>query len=260
MTMKDGLSFFRIGLQSAVEVTRLSSCGGSNHGLWVSGGTICLAGRVGHVRGGVALSGSRRGFTFTEDFSCGPVRVQKVDRSWTRTVGRRTFALVNNWFATHESSQRYEFEVAGAEGRVWDGQFSVTAGVSQLQIREFLLRDFTIDLENTNLLIGLMSSLETGATWKLVLARPSGDALMNGTLTDGTRTIDIEGSRRVANSSLPISEASGYTFLQNGRALVAVEVINAGAMWVLRASDPELRDVLTAASAALLLYRDLTTQ
>jgi hypothetical protein len=40
-------------------------------------------------------------------------------------------------------------------------------------------------------------------------------------------------------------------------ALAAAEVINQGAVWIDPSATPDLRGALAAASAALLLYRDL---
>jgi hypothetical protein len=194
----------------------------------------------------------RQGFAFNGDFSCGPIQVRNVHRSWTGSSGMATWE-----FVSARARQRYEFAVTDGTGPVWDGQFAVVAGMAQAELYDFLGGTLEIEIDNRASLIGIVMNRETGQVWKLAVARTSGTDLVKGTFRSGTWSIAIDGSRKLAGTPLPISEESGYVLMDEGRALAAVEVINQGAVWIDPAATPDLRGALAAASAALLLYRDL---
>jgi len=197
----------------------------------------------------------RQGFTFNESFSFGPFQVQDVDRSWTKTVGQQYF-----WFENSQAEQSYEFSIAEEKGQIWDAQCAVSADVAKMEIESFLGGDFEIEIDNLKSLIGVLVNREEGDPWKLLVGKTSGADLMRGTLRNGALRIEIEGSRRLSDTPIPISEESGYLLSHQGRTIAAVEVINEGAVWIHPSTEAGLRGALAAASAALLLYRDITDQ
>ncbi|MFC2156706.1 hypothetical protein ACFLT9_02590 [Acidobacteriota bacterium] len=195
----------------------------------------------------------RQGFTFNESFSFGSFRVLDVDRSWTKTTGRGHF-----WFESSQADQNYEFSIVENDGQIWDIQCAVSADVAKLEIETFLGGEFEIEIDSIRSLIGVLANRNGGDAWKLVMGKSSGADLMMGTLRRGNLWIEIDGSRMLSTTPIPISEESGYIFRRHGQILAAVEVINAGAVWIHPSVTSDLRSALAAASAALLLYRDIS--
>ncbi|HEX2202070.1 MAG TPA: hypothetical protein VHG91_02175 [Longimicrobium sp.] len=93
---------------------------------------------------------------------------------------------------------------------------------------------------------------DTGG-WTLTLAARNGRTL-GGALEakdDGGR-FDVEGT-----TAGGCCEATGYYLRRQGRAVAAVEVINAGGVWLDPALTPNERHALAAAATALLLRQEL---
>lgn len=193
----------------------------------------------------------RQGFMFNEAFDCSPYRVVNVHRSWTVT---RSWGDV--WFQVARADERYEFVVETGAG-VWDGQFAVGAAVDQVQLQDVFGGTLEIRLLDDRFLLGSMGARGDTEPWELAVGSGTTEQVMRGALTRGDVEIRIEGTNRLAGTSIPTSEATGYVFLLDGREIAAVEVINSGALRMLPALDSDLREALVTASAGLLLYRDL---
>lgn len=86
--------------------------------------------------------------------------------------------------------------------------------------------------------------------------RAAHDAPLAGTLTVDGQTVEVEGSRRVAGG-LPSAATTGYHLRRDGRAVAAVETINAGRVWLGAALDEPARTAVAATAAALLLHEAL---
>lgn len=201
----------------------------------------------------IACSG-RQGFAFNEAFDCGPYRVAAVHRSWTTT---------RSWddlgFESSRADQHYEFALEAAGG-VWDGQCAVGANVDLLELEEFLGGTLEIRFLDERFLVGVLRSRQDPDPWRLAMGQSTDELTMQGVLTRGNVEVRIEGTNRLASTSIPASDPTGYVFSLDGQQVAAVEVINDGALWILPAIDSNLREVLAAASAALLLYQDLLEQ
>ena len=70
----------------------------------------------------------------------------------------------------------------------------------------------------SNYLCGL-KPLEGGPDWKLVLGADAMRPLLAGVLSNGERTINVQGTNRLEGSHIPLSEPTGYRFTMGGRAV-----------------------------------------
>ena len=76
-------------------------------------------------------------------------------------------------------------------------------------------------------------------------------------MTDGTTQIDISATNKLAQSPLPLKDATGYLFHIGDRLVGAVEVFNKGTVWLDDTVTAEVRSALAATSTVLLLYQDI---
>ena len=200
-----------------------------------------------------AVCTGRQGFTFSEAFACGPYRVTDVDRSWTVT---RSWDEI--WFESSRADQHYEFALEAGDA-TWDGQFAVGADVDLLELERFLGGGFEIRFLDERFLVGALRARDETDPWRLAIGRSGDERTMAGALTRGDVVVLVEGTNRLADSPIPVSEETGYVLSMDGQEVAAVEVINDGRIWIRSSLNAELRQALAAAAAALLLYRDLET-
>jgi hypothetical protein len=76
-------------------------------------------------------------------------------------------------------------------------------------------------------------------------------------MTDGATRIGILATHKLDFTPLEVSTPTGYIFHIKGRPVGAVEVFNAGTVWLNNSVTPETRSALAATSAVLLLYQDI---
>ena len=194
----------------------------------------------------------RGGFTLSEKFSFGPYQVADVKRGWTHRVA---------WsIAIYERSrvrQQYEFALRAPSGQTWRGQ--AATGVRRQDLKDAVAGgELTWGLtREVNFVARLGRDGDAGA-WNLALAEERGGVLLNGTLTDGRTVYRVEGSRRLAGTSMPLTENAGFLIYDGPRLVAAVDLVNAGSVRFDRELAPAQRDPLAAAAAALLLYRDVS--
>jgi hypothetical protein len=92
----------------------------------------------------------------------------------------------------------------------------------------------------------------------MTLAEKTADDVPKGLLTDGSRTYQVAGTRNLAGTSMPLMETAGFLIRDGNRLVAAVDLINAGSVFLDRQLPAEARDPLAAAAAALLFYRDIS--
>jgi len=194
----------------------------------------------------------RQGFKFNEAFTFEPFKVTDVHRSWTTIQG-----WGDAWFNTARARQRYEFTVAEPGAPAWEGRCAVGAEFTNVEIRGFLGGDVEVEVFGEQSLLGLLKERGTERSWRLVLGQSTGQRSLRGVLANGNLRFRVQGHHRLTRIPLPVSEAAGYLLSLDGEAVAAVEVINKGAVWIHPSVKPELRGLLAAAAAALLLYQDL---
>lgn len=194
----------------------------------------------------------RQGFKLSERFTCGPYAVMDVQRGWTHshswTIGR---------FRAAQARQNFEYRIVGPSGVVWYGQ--AATGVTKNDIRAEalggeLMWGLTYDM-NFFVRIGTVGYVDRA--WSLIMSQGSADKLVSGVLTDEQTVFRVEGVDRLEGTSMPLMEASGYLFTLDGYNVAAVEVLNEGHIRLSTILDEFQSDLLAAASAGLLLYRNI---
>jgi hypothetical protein len=94
-------------------------------------------------------------------------------------------------------------------------------------------------------------------SWKMVMKQETEDRVMDGFLSDGAVRISLKGTRKLAGTTLPLTEATGYLFYGDQGLVGAVDVLNQGSVWIAKDLPDPMGTALAAAASALLLYRDL---
>ncbi|MBU2552471.1 MAG: hypothetical protein KKB20_28930 [Proteobacteria bacterium] len=192
-------------------------------------------------------------FSFDESFRFGPYEAADVNRGWKRTT-----AWGFPGYEQARASQQYEFVLYRNDKPIWEAQCA--AGMKQSVLKGFLNDDsahLEWELSSLTTLACVFKRPGESKGWKMAMKRNTGEMVLQGVLTDGTTGIRIVGSQALADSSLPLTDPTGYRFLMDGQAVGAVEVINEGAVWLAPGQSEEGRSLLAAASASLLLYREL---
>ena len=194
-------------------------------------------------RGGLALS---------ETFSFGPYAVAEVRRGWTRRVA---WGLL--LYERSRARQQYEITLRAPSGRTWQGQ--AATGVRK--------EDFQGTVAGGELTWGLARDVDFVArlglagssnAWTLALAEERAGVVLQGSLSDGSATYRVEGSRQLAGTPMPLMENAGFLVYAGTRLVAAVDLLNAGSVHFDRALTAAQREPLAAAAAALLLYRDIS--
>ena len=194
----------------------------------------------------------RNGFALSERFVFGPYVVIDVRRSWT---SRQSWGVGD--FEQSSAHQQYEYRITGTNDSKWLGQ--AATGVKKNDIKAAawggqLIVGLSFDL---NFVVRL-SQEKQATTWTLILAQNTGEDVLKGSLTDGTTVYAIESTRRLAGTSIPLTDAAGYVITKNGLPIAAVEVLNEGSVRFANNLNTSERDMLAAASAAILLYKDIS--
>ncbi|KIX12953.1 hypothetical protein [Dethiosulfatarculus sandiegensis] len=194
----------------------------------------------------------RQGFNFQESFSFGPYKAANVQRGWTHSTAWGFLG-----YEDFSAEQDYQFELINQQGKTW--QVNCALGVRQKLIQTLLgdnKGSFTWEISrHGNMACTILQGDKTNS-WRLVMARSTGETALNGLLFSNVKTIQVKGSNRLAGSSITLSDPTGYFFKQAGGIVGAVEVINQGAVWLLPNTENS-RDPMAAASAALMLYQDI---
>ena len=153
--------------------------------------------------------------------------------------------------------QQYEFTLQTPSGTKWQGQ--AVTGVREEDFKGTVAGgELTWGLDrDVHFVIRLGQTSQTNV-WTLVLAEENGAIVFNGSLSDGTTSYRVEGSRNLAGTSMPLTENAGVFFYNGPRVVAAVDLLNAGSVHFVSDLSPEQRDPLAAAATALLLYRDIT--
>ncbi|HET7230001.1 MAG TPA: hypothetical protein VFJ16_08375 [Longimicrobium sp.] len=214
----------RIHLVAALALPLASACG--TVGYAVPGELSAVA--------AVPVSG-RQGVLVNQRLSFGAYSTDPVRRSFTRGTEE------SGEFATDhgEYRQRYQFALNRGGAKVADVSCNAQgAGAQTLNVQWLAKRTLECDV---NLASGAM---------RTITLESSRDRPLSGRVT-GDPAFAVTGSDRMARGR--IDGTAGYTIAHdNGSPAAAVDVSNAGAVYLQGGED----DALAAVAAALLLYQD----
>ena len=194
----------------------------------------------------------RGGLAFAENFSFGPYRVSDVRRSWTRRV---SWSVA--FYGQSSARQRFEFSLQSPSAQAWQAQ--AATGMRRDDLKE--------SIGGGQLTWGLSRNVEFAAriapagdsnAWTLALSDAMDAKPMQGVFSGNGTSFRVEGTHKLAGSSIPLSYPSGFLVFDGPRIVAAIDVVNAGSVYFDRSLPESLRDPLAAASAALLLYRDIS--
>ena len=196
----------------------------------------------------------RGGFQLKEKLAFGGYEVQSVKRGWT---SRFTWDVV-----VYEHSNiktKFEFELKTPGGDLWQGH--AANGVKRGDTKGILIAGGTLDWGisfDMNYVVNLGLAGQSNG-WSLVMEEKGADRrIMKGRFTDGRAVYDVESSRELAGSSIPLMETAGFIIYLGGAPVAAVDLLNEGSVRFDRRLAPVQRDALAAAATALLLYRDIS--
>jgi len=187
---------------------------------------------------------------FDQDFRFGPYAVTGIRRDWTERTAWGVFG-----FQDAQARQRFEFRLAGASD--WVGHCAT--GLDEKTLRGLVgeRSEVKMQLASDTTFVGTFTGAP-GRTWRMVLTRATGEQVMKGFLTDEETTLRVEGTRKLAGTSMPLGQASGYFFSQGDVQLGAVDVINDGRVLLAPTGSTATREAVACAASALLLFQDLS--
>lgn len=186
-------------------------------------------------------------------FTFGPYTVKDIKRGWTESTAWGFIA-----YESYRADQSYEYLLAtGQGGKAW--RCNCAAKVNQ-QVLESMAGGGKLTWE-----VGAGQSLACslrspqGILWRLALAAGgASNSPMRGVLEGPNLTIQVRGTDKLEGTAIPLSEPTGYVFSVAGQlsgTVGAVQVINNGLLWL---PDSPQQGAMAAASAALLLYQDIS--
>jgi hypothetical protein len=184
-------------------------------------------------------------------FAFGEYGVRDVDEGWRKSTSVGVLSVSRS----HRRQER-SFTLVDPQGANWSCRCLATASSTDTELNEFLGGTLEMELEGKSVYAGTFEG-PGGEAYDMVLTRGTAAYVLSGYLTDGVDRFEVRGTRRLAGTSIPLSDPAGYEFFDGGTIVGAVEVINQGGVWIVPEITGDRRTALAAASASLLLYRDL---
>ena len=184
----------------------------------------------------------RNGVKIKERLAFGPFEARSIDRSWTRGIGLTAVPL-----ELSRRKQTYAFDLHEDGAMRW-------RTACEIRLYSNIVDPGPVDLVLVDQSTLTCNFNAPGGRWTLTLTGEYEQPL-SGILAGGRTALHVSGTRGL-RGGLPAETTTGYTILQAGRSVAAVEVLGNGAVWMDTASseDPTL---LAALAAALLLAEDL---
>ena len=189
----------------------------------------------------------RQGWKLKESLSFGSFQVTAVQRSWTRGSDLKVDAYERN-----RRRQTFQFQLS-------ENGTELLSARAQVNLRRQAV-DVGADLEwqnQSSLEVRFQSTNPALSGSGVLVLQEQGERPLSGTLTWGSRIIQVTGTDRLAGTPLPLGTTSGYTLTWEGRDVAAVDVIDGGQVRLADGLEPSLRAQLAATAAALLLLEDL---
>lgn len=194
----------------------------------------------------------RGSFSFSEKFSFGGYRVDNVKRGWTRRV---TWGIA---FYEHSTArQEFEYEMQTPSGAIWHCQ--AVTGVKKGDVKgEVAGGELTVGVSHDLNFVARMARGDVSNAWTLVMGENEREMLMQGILSGPDGNFRVEVVHRLVGTHIQLMDPAGYMIYNNSTPVAAVDVLNAGSVRIAGELNPEQRDALAAAAAALLLFRDIS--
>jgi hypothetical protein len=182
----------------------------------------------------------------------GPYSVESIHKHGSPTDREGRFG-----HAKLKSETRYDFRVESGEGTAWTGDCR-----NHAEREDYL--PFLGRARELGYRISLACDLNPaggGGPWTMVLAEEDtsgGD--LRGHLSDGVRLIEVTGTHEYRGRRAKSPTHTGFRFLDGTETLGAVELLGKQKVLIHESAPENLRPLLAAVSASLLLYEDLNAR
>lgn len=163
------------------------------------------------------------------------------------------------------SKDKFEFKLAaGPGGPQWKGRCSEYASRKKVS-KDFLGGTLSTSFNRRATLDCAFAADSTLPTWKLALTLQKGKdwtegGMLGGELSDGTRKLQVEGNDRFEGATMRNDGPTGFSIVDNGKVVGAVQLVNANIVWLDPAAEKDLGPTLALATSALLLQKNLLKQ
>ncbi|MDX1940988.1 MAG: hypothetical protein SFU99_10585 [Saprospiraceae bacterium] len=195
----------------------------------------------------------RNGWMMNQTLSFGPYESGKVKRSWTSAP---SFEFV---VRLAKAKEKFRFELADDQGNSSEVFMS-----GELKRKELPIFDgsMSLMLPDEDIFAGVIFVNQVQEPWEFYLENPNKQTVMekvNGQISNGQETIQIEESRYISGGKKPYigGQALAFKFVQDGKVLGVVEVINKGKVILDESLSTEQKFVLANAASAILLQQNL---
>jgi hypothetical protein len=196
----------------------------------------------------------RQGWLINQKLSFGPYKSDRVQRGWTKSYD---IPFVVRFQGARE---KLHFELS--DGALRSEVFCL--GKITTQDLPILNDLFSIPLKNDDVFTAAIYLPGRQENWKLLVENPNkriAGQLSSGVLKSDREEIRLEEARHTDAGYKNLGNmVLGYHFVQDGRVVGAVELLNNGRVALDRSLPAERRFLLANAAAALLLRRELADQ
>jgi hypothetical protein len=204
------------------------------------------------------MPASRKGISAVGKYEFGQYRIISGKSGWKTTNSTKRFLS----FETNSESKSKSSFMFLANGKdTLNVNISLNTKTSQIYFAEFS----TLSRSNDNF-IAIISSPADTVVWRLILAASSGEEvkehfIAEGNLTDSVNQINIKMIKLLENGKKLLMNANCvFEFIWIDKVIAAVQtsidVSLKRTVWLRSDIDEELKKILAAASASLMIYTD----
>lgn len=195
----------------------------------------------------------RNGWMINQTLSFGPYQSGKVKRNW---ISAPSFEFV---VRLAKAKEKFHFEMSDDQGNSAEVYMS-----GQLQRKELRLFDgsMSLMLPDRDIFAGAIFINGEAQPWEFYMENPNKQIVLEkveGEISNGRETIEIEESRYITGGKKQHigGQALAFKFVQNGRILGVVEVINKGKVILDDSLSTQQKLLVANAAAAILLRQNL---
>ncbi|MBN1296198.1 hypothetical protein JXA80_05410 [bacterium] len=193
----------------------------------------------------------RQGLTWGQDLTFGEYQLTDIQRGWTESS-----SWSGVFWSRTDAHRTFQFTIRSP----YRDDAVVVPAVTNARMEEvdFGGRNWSLNLAFGTTTLTVADCRLDGEQWSVILASSDETGnVMEGVITNGSRTIEIQPVRRMQGAAYDISETVGFNLRENDEIMGAIENINAGAVFMKRTLDGKTRDLLAIASGVIFIYNDV---
>jgi hypothetical protein len=200
----------------------------------------------------------RKGMSSVGKYQFGPYKIVSGKAGWTTSTSKSKFFSLET---KTESKKKSSFVF------VANDKDSILVNTStNTKTSETIGGSWSVLNNSTDNYIAIFSQTMDTTVWKMIMIFDSGEQVegnfkAEGVLTNGTTTIQIKIIKQWEDGKTPMFKPIiGYEFISYGRSIAAVQssidTFQKKFVWLLPDLDEQMRLILAAASAALMVHTD----